>query len=359
MAKRVTKKQVAKVVTKVKQNNELKSTKNVRSLPDVANYDLHPDYHYSAYWDGREYEHKAELYAISGLLKKAKRNRKMGSILDLGAGFGRLFPGYCKHFDKIVLGDYSTKELQDALNYIKSFSCPKRQVNMYALNAYFLPFKTHTFDFVISVRVIHHIERVSHYLREVYRVIQPQGCFVLEVANKDHIKARIRALLSGNFKFFKKKRILVGHNKTSSQGLVTHSQKYVFYNYKISYIIKQAEALGFSVKGVRQVSILRSPFLKKVLPQNIMLFVEKMYQQLSGVLSFLHIYLTPSVFLLLCKNSKGKNSSFKDIEEQLVCPQHQKVRLQKNTNGDYVCQKGCVYKKKNNIYDLRFPIITV
>jgi hypothetical protein len=48
----------------------------------MAAYDT---FDYPSYWIGRDYEHKAEVFALSRLIERIK---KLRSILEIGAGFG-------------------------------------------------------------------------------------------------------------------------------------------------------------------------------------------------------------------------------------------------------------------------------
>jgi ubiquinone/menaquinone biosynthesis C-methylase UbiE len=74
----------------------------------TAYYDT---YDYPAYWRNREYEHKAEEIALKGYFKKIG---KVKTILEVGAGFGRLVPAYLNSAENIILTDPSTKSLNSA-----------------------------------------------------------------------------------------------------------------------------------------------------------------------------------------------------------------------------------------------------
>ena len=66
---------------------------------------------YPGYWIGRDYEHKSEVIALKALLQKIKRIK---TILEVGAGFGRLVPSYAFRAKKIILSDPSSKSLKIA-----------------------------------------------------------------------------------------------------------------------------------------------------------------------------------------------------------------------------------------------------
>ena len=43
-----------------------------------------------------------------------------------------------------------------------------------------LPFKNNSFDLIISLAVIEHIENVSNYMEQAFRVLKPNGLFLLK-----------------------------------------------------------------------------------------------------------------------------------------------------------------------------------
>lgn len=341
-----------------------------KSLPkqkhvDIAVYDYNQSYKYSTYWAGRKYEHLAEVNAIKALLAKAGAETcKFDILIDIGAGFGRLFSVYAPYTKNVILGDYSLKELKEATTRLQNMS-KSLQTNVFfvGLNAYFMPFKRSVFDMAISVRVMHHIIDIKRFLHEVYRILRPGGYFILEVANKNHIKAILRALWCKDKKFFRLKRIKQKHRPQQSQGITSVQQGYIFYNYNVNYLLEIAQKRGFTVIAARQVSILRHPLLKKFLPVKIMTWLDRLYQWASQILNKRGIYLTPSVFVLLHKPAKPgaeqKVSARKmfletgQIINLLQCPNHRKpLTMLKNAVS---CPKGDHYKKIGPIIDLRFP----
>ncbi len=86
------------------------------TIPDrmSAAYDK---YDYLKYWIGRDYEHKSEVIALRALLTKIK---KIKTILEIGAGFGRLVSSYSFRAKKIILSDPSAKTLKVARSAFKN-----------------------------------------------------------------------------------------------------------------------------------------------------------------------------------------------------------------------------------------------
>jgi len=82
-------------------------------LPMAAAYDT---FDYPSYWIGREYEHRSEVIALKAFLSKIKRIK---TILEIGAGFGRLAPIYSYRAKRVILSDPSSKTLKVARNAFK------------------------------------------------------------------------------------------------------------------------------------------------------------------------------------------------------------------------------------------------
>ena len=55
---------------------------------------------YPSYWEGREYEHNSELIALRRLISLIP---KIDTLLEIGAGFGRLTPEYLYRAKRIIL----------------------------------------------------------------------------------------------------------------------------------------------------------------------------------------------------------------------------------------------------------------
>ena len=141
------------------------------------------DYEGSSYrtdfWEGqpRAYEDLAERRALARLLPPSG-----GRLLDLGAGFGRLAPLY-QGYQEVVLVDYSLSQLAHARKRLGD-----RGFVYVAADIYRLPLATSAVDTTVMVRVLHHLVDVRAALRQVARVTRGQGTFILEFANKRHLK---------------------------------------------------------------------------------------------------------------------------------------------------------------------------
>jgi len=248
---------------------------------NICSYKNH-DYK-AKFWEGdikRDYEYNSEIIAINKLL-----NKKGENIIDLGAGFGRLIETYITKYTKeIVLFDYAENLLDEARTVIEQ----KKYKNARTVqgNVYELPFDDKTFSAAISVRVLHHIEDVPRFLKEVNRILQDDAVFILEYANKRNILEIIRFILGkSKMKPFVKE--------------VSRRGEDVYFNFHPLYIQEQAEKAGFVIEDKLSVSNFRSSFLKKAIPLKNLLYMEKLVQKLFAKITFGH-----SMFLKLRKSGR-------------------------------------------------------
>jgi SAM-dependent methyltransferase len=165
----------------------------VEQRPPICDYE--GSRYRTEFWEegGREYEDLAERAALRKLLPA------IGShLLEVGAGHGRLADLY-GNFGRVTLLDYARSMLQDARRLLAirpdSWQASGPRLGYVSANIYGLPFASGCFDAVVTVRVLHHVTDVPGALREIARVLRPGGVYVLEYANKRHLKAIMRYAL--------------------------------------------------------------------------------------------------------------------------------------------------------------------
>lgn len=103
-----------------------------------------------------------------------KRFFTQGLVLDIGSGTGLLDGRLIKEGFNIVSLDNSKEMLQTAKKRMNSF--------IVCGDALTLPFKSNSFDLVISVAMLHHIvdkEKISLLISEMLRVLKPQGRIII------------------------------------------------------------------------------------------------------------------------------------------------------------------------------------
>jgi len=307
-------------------------------IKEISDYDKF-DYDYEKYWKdsniNRSYEDQAERIALKKLLPK-----KGGWFCDLGAGFGRLFDCYRDRFENIILADYSIENLKKAQKQIQQLSnetMKQSSIHFIALNAYNLPFKDNSLDYLMSVRMLHHIEDVPKVLEEISRTIKPEGKLILEYANKKHGFEILKALL--------------GRSKMKPFSLEpTERGSGPFYNFHPQYISSKVQSSKLKVQKTLSVSNFRHKIFKKIFGTRLMILLEKVFQTLLSPIKF-----GPSIFLLAEKKASGQELQATSCKLQtiLCCPKCKNNKLEffeKNVK----CQKcDSVYKIIDNIYDFR------
>jgi len=239
-------------------------------------------YDYPSYWKGREYEHSSEIIAIKEFLAKIPRIHK---VLDLGCGYARLTPSYRFRADKLTLVDPSSKLLKIAK---KRFNNKNTRFIQAKIENITKKIKSGSMDLVIFVRVLHHIEDIDKVFESINRLLSKNGYLILEFANKRHFKALTQELFKGNFTF-----LLDIFPKDIRSKVAIRKKTLPFINYHPDKIKEILTSHGFRIIETRSVSNIRSPFLKRVIPLETLLDLEKKLQKPLAKVLF-----GPSVFVL-------------------------------------------------------------
>ena len=240
---------------------------------------------YSSYWQNREYEREAEKIALEKLFSRIP-GKEQKTILEIGGGFGRLAAIYAPFFKDVILLEPSEKLLKEAQTNLAA----QKNLTFLAGRGEAIPQESKSVDVALMVRVSHHFQDLSPVLKEINRILKPQGFLILEFANKIHFKARLRALAKGDFSF--RKNLTPFDQRRQSR----KDPEVVFLNHHPQAVLNALSENNFEVKKILSVSNFRSPFLKKVLPQKWLLFWEKSTQSILAPFWF-----GPSIFILAKK----------------------------------------------------------
>jgi ubiquinone/menaquinone biosynthesis C-methylase UbiE len=103
-----------------------------------------------------------------------------GWLIDLGAGYGRLYPIYARPDRAVVMVDYAVNLLEIAAETYGD----QPNVHFIAANAYHLPFRPAVFSVGLSNRTFHHMAHPELFLDELARVMRPDSHVALEYSNK-------------------------------------------------------------------------------------------------------------------------------------------------------------------------------
>ena len=154
-----------------------------------------------------------------------------GRILDIGCGSGRnLLPFAKAGFDCYGI-DFSEEMLKHAAEFGKT---NKIKLKLKYGRAQFIPFPTKSFDYAMSIAVLHHLKKEDHLraLSEMFRVLKNNGKAVITVWN--HLNPKF-------FKFILKKEAFVPW-KLNDQ---TYLRYYYFFSFwELKKLIRKA---GFKI----------------------------------------------------------------------------------------------------------------
>ncbi len=244
--------------------------------PTATQYD-DPRHNYRRYWEGREYEHAAEEIAIRRLLK----GRHFGRAADVGGGFGRISLLLSEYADEVTLAEPSRQQLDLAEDFLQGHpEIARRQMQADALD-----FRDGSLDLVTMVRVMHHLPEPRAELHELARVLGPGGTLVLEVANYAHARNRVKHAL--------KRRPLPSEPVDIRSEPRRREGGIPFVNHNPHTVLAQIDEAGFRVSRTLSVSNLRSPRLKRMLPEGLMLSAERVLQP-----ALARSWFGPSAFIL-------------------------------------------------------------
>jgi SAM-dependent methyltransferase len=253
------------------------ATTDVIRRTDIYN---DPTFNYAQFWQGRDYEHHAEVLALRCLL----HGRKFSHAVDVGGGYGRLSVVLADYADRVTLVDPSSQQLDLSQHVFPDHPALDRQL----MDAANLNFGDRSVDLVTLIRVLHHLPEPAAELAELARILRPGGFAVIEVANSAHAGNRLGYLMRG--KTIPESAIDIRSEASRRRGTAP------YVNHHPRTISRQVGEAGLQVRQVLSVSNLRHPLAKAVLPQRAMLAVERAAQKPLG-----RFYFGPSIFFLLQK----------------------------------------------------------
>lgn len=117
------------------------------------------------------YNHESEIYGLTYYFDK----NKLDLLLDAGCGNGR--------FLETLPSSTVSVGVDASLNLLKAARRRKRGHFHVCCELENLPFKSNRFGTVISCRVIQHLVKQEEAVRELCRIVRPQGDLILELYN--------------------------------------------------------------------------------------------------------------------------------------------------------------------------------
>src|SRR3990167_4474444 len=215
---------------------------------DQYNDDKH---NYLDYWQGRDYEHAAEEMAIKRLLK----GKHFKTAVDIGGGYGRLCVFLENFADKVTLAEPSKQQLEIAKDFLKGHP----EIDQVLTQADDIKLADKSQELITMIRVMHHLPSPSAEFKELHRVLSDTGYLLLEVANYAHGRNRLKHLV--RFQRMPSEPIDIRSPENRNDDEVA------FVNHNPRTVVKQLAHAGFKVEKALSVSNLRSPSLKKLIPE--------------------------------------------------------------------------------------------
>ena len=292
------------------------------------------DYEGSAYrtefWgQGREYEDAVERIALRRLLPASGHR-----LVEIGGGYGRLADLY-SGYDEVVIFDYARSQLRQGQELWGDADPGGRPRYLYVAGDFYnLPFAPGVFDTVTIVRTLHHAADAPAVLRGVGRILAPEGTFVLEFANKRHLKAILRYL---------------AHRQDWSP-FNREPVEFVKLNFDFhpAWMWGQLREAGLEVKERRSVSHFRIGFLKQIVPTELLVALDRLFQPTGALWQ-----LTPSVIVRCAARNDKPSAPQGAFFRCTVCGSTMLV-----DEGQELSCTGCGarFAVRDGIYDFKAPV---
>jgi ubiquinone/menaquinone biosynthesis C-methylase UbiE len=280
------------------------------------------------FWEGadRAYEDAVERVALSRLLPA-----RGWRIAEFGAAFGRLADLYAG-YREVLLIDYSRSLLQEAQQ--RWGGDPR--FKFVVADIYHLPLRDGVLDAATMIRVVHHLADVPAALRQVRRALAAGATFVLEFANKRHLKAIARYAL--------------GRQAWRPFDLRPVEFAPLNFDFHPRWMLDVVRAAGFEVRARRAVSYLRVGFLKRWLPLRLMVVLDALLQSSGAIALF-----SPSVFVQLVvppANQTGAELS----GDAIFCSPRSGAPLRREEDALVCDADGTRWRVDGNFYDFKTPV---
>lgn len=299
------------------------STAKTTASPAICDYE--GSTYRTDFWvgQGREYEDRVERIALRKLLPPTGER-----LVEIGAGFGRLADLY-GGYGQVILVDYAISQLRQAQERLGADG----RFVFVAANLYHLPFPAGCFDTAVTVRVLHHVQDLPAALAEIGRVLGGGGTFVLEYANKRHLRAVLRQL--------------AGRARPGEAPFDLSPYEFVPLNFDFHprYVTQSLEQANVAIEKELSVSLFRLPLLKRWIPTGLLATLDGWLQAPAA-----GWHMTPSQFVrtrrLGSAGDHGPGSLF-------ACPRCGFAGLEEVADGLHCSGCESQWPVENGIYDFR------
>lgn len=139
------------------------------------------------------YQDDQSYFVRSGIVLSYIKQYPRGSkILELGCGGGHISKALLDNgFRNLDLVDIDNYLVFDELKSLESFK-------LVDLNRDELPYENETFDVVLAIAIMEHLENPFHFTREVCRVLKRNGVLMLTIPYSFNLADKLKFLFKGN-----------------------------------------------------------------------------------------------------------------------------------------------------------------
>jgi len=140
-------------------------------------------------FNSKDREDSIDLLSLRKLFGFKPKDFRGKKILDAGTGFGRIVKEICSYNPDYIIG---LDIAMDSLKTAKDFVNDKRAIFVHAdLNN--APFPPETFDWVISLGVIHHVSNFEKSLHNLIKLCKPNGRLLIAVLGRKGLIPSLRS----------------------------------------------------------------------------------------------------------------------------------------------------------------------
>ncbi len=275
----------------------------------------------------RAYEDAVERVALRALLPPSG-----GTLIEIGAGFGRLTDLYAGH-ETVVLMDYARTQLEQAVERLGAGGGNGQPRYLFVqADFYRFPFVSGLFDTTVMIRALHHAADAPAVLRGIAEILRPQGTLVLEFASKHNLKAIARYLLR--------------RQPWSPFELPPVEFAALNFDFHPRWIEEQLEQVGLRRERIRTVSHFRIEVLKRHVPTKLLAAMDALLQPTGALWQ-----LSPSV-VVRARAGAGKSAAAPGSFFRCpVCG----AALGAPPDTVFSCACGRTWRREGAIYNFRDP----
>lgn len=239
-----------------------------------------PDYDSIQFTINEKHEDLLERKLISTILEDGKL------AVDLGGGYGRLTNILLDHFDKVLLLDYSTRNLERA-----SKSLDKDRVLFVRADIRNPPILDGSVDFIMSIRVLHHYADIS-FINSIVKKLKKEGKFLFNFNNISSPMIALHMIRSA----FLARKIELNIFNPSVQGVKDSSGNRDIYFASMNNILRKIPA-GCSIDRVVGSGLFHNTLVERKAESLNLQRLTEVELLISKVIRYPELY--PDVFLLL------------------------------------------------------------